>query len=185
MSTTVYDIAAPIVEELTKVDEDGMDIDAKDDDPMKDEKVRNKTLAGAIASILDSVNPVLVKGADPVSQTSRALEVAAKAITSSFSVIQESTFEGLKEFFERLEHADSNPETPDDMSINVSKLLFGWSNDAMAEALRIKKAKAILAFAKIPWKGIVKTVLDEHLRNEIEGEKSTVVRKELESVKYG
>ena len=57
------------------------------------------------------------------------------------------------------------------------------SDVGLSEAIRLKRAEAITALAKIEWRGVAEKVLKEQLESILETEKSPVVKSELEKAR--
>lgn len=67
----------------------------------------------------------------------------------------------------------------------TSDLLFHVDYTALNEAVRLKRAKAILSFANLEWPAVVKAVLgsESRLDNDIAGERAAVVKQILEQAR--
>ncbi|KAJ9645236.1 proteasome component M29 [Coniosporium tulheliwenetii] len=169
MSETVMDIVEPVIEELTATNEDAMEVDGES--KVKDDKVRDKTLAGAIESLCASANPTSLP---------RALQLVASANSVRSNDVQLALFEALLKMFQRLgkDHPGFREHVSPQARITLASLIFDPRYNDLSEALRLKRSRMIGAAAEVA--GLVQPVLKERLPGEIESEKSLLVRQELE-----
>jgi hypothetical protein len=99
-----------------------------------------------------------------------------------------ATFEALQEGFKKLDKQAVQTLEAEQSKFEgkVQDLLFR-ANDyaALTEAVRQKRAKAVLAFANLEWSQAVQAVLgvDSRLEKDISGERAAVVRQILEQAK--
>jgi hypothetical protein len=112
---------------------------------------------------------------------SQACQVRTSTVyAATFEALQEGFKKVNKEVIEGLEAEQSQFEE------KAQDLLFR-ANDyaALTEAVRLKRAKAILAFASLAWPQVVSTVLgkESRLEKDFSGERAAVVRQILEQAK--
>ncbi|KAK5275709.1 proteasome component M29, partial [Cryomyces antarcticus] len=60
MSDVIIEILSPVMEGLVSVDESAMDVDGGTE-ALKNDKVREQTLAAAIETLQDAINPKLLR----------------------------------------------------------------------------------------------------------------------------
>lgn len=159
---------------------------------------KEKTLASAVESLMDCVNPKVIQGAgkyissveptvskssiprlisstDLIKTIDSILALAAQASSTHSRPVHLAAFESLKTLFDRLASVPDLELDSPDLDRSLSKLLFDPSFEGLSEAIRLKCAQAIVAVSKI--EGVE---LKERVESEMAREKSPVVRKELE-----
>ncbi|KAL1638553.1 proteasome component M29 [Diplodia intermedia] len=203
-SETVFDIVSPVVEELTAGDEDAMDVDAGEA-MRKDEKLyahhshaaparteadvrrRDNTATGAIFALQASINPKLLQDTALSGAALRFLDQARKLNTLPSNTIHVAVFEALQSLFDRVytQEPTGSFSTGNEAQLKeaLDALLFNARYDGLSEAMRVKRAQAIHALAKLPERGFARGLLVGKLGPEIESERSPVVRAELEKAK--
>ncbi|KAH7062064.1 proteasome stabiliser-domain-containing protein [Macrophomina phaseolina] len=185
-SEIVSDIVTPVADELTEGDEDAMDVDAGEG-LWKDEKLRDNTATGAIFALQASINPKLLQDTALSGAALRALSLVRKINTLPSNAIHVATFEALQSLFDRVfaQEPTGSFSTGNEMQLKdvLEALLFDDRYDGLSEAMRIKRAQAMHALAKLPERGFARSLLVGRLGKEIEQERSPVVRAELEKAK--
>lgn len=126
-------------------------------------------------------------------RTVQILEVTTKAIRVRTNNVYASSFEAIESFFKKLDKDAVNgvngiPGVSADTTSFATKayaLLFDTNYSTLNEAIRMLRAKAILAFAGIPLEEVVKSVLEkaDGLDNDIAEERATAVKVILEQAK--
>ncbi|OJD31126.1 proteasome component [Diplodia corticola] len=185
-SETVFDIVSPVVGELTADDEDAMDVDAGEA-MRRDEKLRDNTATGAIFALQASINPKLLQDTALSGAALRFLDQARKLNTLPSNTIHVAVFEALQSLFDRVytQEPTGSFSTGNEAQLKeaLDALLFNARYDGLSEAMRVKRAQAIHALAKLPERGFARGLLVGKLGPEIESERSPVVRAELEKAK--
>lgn len=98
-----------------------------------------------------------------------------------------ANFEAVQSLFDRIftQEPTGSFSTGNEVQLKevLESLLFDARYDGLSEAMRVKRAQAILAVAKLPERGFARGLLGGKLGAEIESERSPVVRAELEKAK--
>ncbi|KAF2422587.1 ARM repeat-containing protein [Tothia fuscella] len=180
-------IVSTLVEDLTTKDEDAMEIDAGKD--KNDDRTRNKLLVVAVEALQRAFNPAK-KGEDKDSakkQTTDFLDLLTKANSVRTGDVYAASFEAVELAFKKMDGPSAKSLETDSSTLEkkILALLFHIDYAALNEAVRLKRAKAILAFASLSWTSLRKAVLetDSRLNKEIAGEKAMVVKRVLEEAK--
>jgi hypothetical protein len=126
-------------------------------------------------------------------RTIQFLEVTTKALGVRTNSVYAPSFEAMESFFKKLDKDAVNGVNgilgvSADTNLFATKayaLLFDNSYSTLNEAIRMLRAKAILAFAGIPLEQVVKSVLEkaDGLNNDIAEERATAVKVILEEAK--
>ncbi|KAJ4344658.1 proteasome component M29 [Didymosphaeria variabile] len=176
LSSTVVEIVENVLEEVLGGDEDGEKMDVDGGEPMKDVQLQEKTLAACISALTLSPNTTLLSTQALTAHLSTLLPLIVKANSTRAKDIHLKTFTSLQALFERL---------PSDITVNeeakeaLEKLLFDPSFEGLPEAMRVKRAEALIVVAKV---GGCRWVADK-VKPEVDGgERSAVVRGVLAKV---
>jgi hypothetical protein len=126
-------------------------------------------------------------------RTLHILEVTTKTLSVRTNNVYAPSFEAMESFFTKLDKGAVNgvngvPGVSADttsFAIKAHALLFDTHYSTLNEAIRMLRAKAILAFAGIPLEEVVKSVLEkaDRLENDIAEERATAVKIILEQAK--
>ncbi|KAK5132562.1 hypothetical protein LTR08_008879 [Meristemomyces frigidus] len=171
MSGAVFEIAEPLLKD--SADGDPMDVDGGPTAPGADD-VRQATLAGAVSSLLASVNPSVLKAGELTQALSRALH-AIVTLRGPSAGVWRSTYVGLTHLCQRLEKEGEGRSLGSDAPDHLKALLFG--PDPGTEALRLLRADAIVALLKAaPTQA---STLQTELADLIKEERSISVRDRL------
>ncbi|KAK5008236.1 proteasome component M29 [Cryomyces antarcticus] len=177
MSDVIIEILSPVMEGLVSVDESAMDVDGGTE-ALKNDKVREQTLAAAIETLQDAINPKLLRASELSAKVLRVLDLIAKSETlqARSSVVELASFQALGKLFQKLKNSEGEAvrAMQAEMWAKCSSLLFGPTGSS--EAIRLKRADAILALAELSQ--LFPT--QSKLSTEIATEKSPAVRKVLE-----
>ena len=136
---------------------------------------KEKTLASCITATLLSLNPT--SGSSFSARLTTALNLAVRANSTHAKDVRLKTFTTLQTLFENI---------PDDVVLakpevknGLERLLFDATFEGLPEAMRVKRAEALVTIAKV--KGC--TWIADKVRPEVEGvESSPVVRGVLAKV---
>lgn len=114
------------------------------------------------------------------------LDITTKAIRVRTNAVYGPSFEAIESFFKKIDqHAVSGVSHVPGIAVDSAsfekkahELLFDTSYSTLNEAIRMSRAKAILAFAGIPMKKLVKSVLekDDALEKDITEERAASVK---------
>jgi hypothetical protein len=103
------------------------------------------------------------------------------------SDVYAGSFEALDAAFKKLDQGIIEDLKGEEKTVEkkVTGLLFHVDFAALNEAARLKRAKAILAFASVQWPVVVTAVLgsESRLAKEIAGERAAVVKQILEQAR--
>ncbi|KAL9020239.1 MAG: hypothetical protein Q9185_002522 [Variospora sp. 1 TL-2023] len=180
LGTEVYEITAPIIEEVL-VGPEAMDHDMQSGG-LPSKTVNEEIVANAQAALLRSINPLGLANEDLLSSLSRALALTARTFSEIGSrKVHNAIFEAEQSLFRKLQRVLRSPvpEPVIQVLIKFVKLLFRTGDQV--EQTRTKAAEAAAAFAPL-------TGADERMRvaliEEISGaraqERSVTVQQSLE-----
>ncbi|KAL1595663.1 proteasome component M29 [Paraconiothyrium brasiliense] len=176
LSSTVVEIVQNVLEEVLGGDEDGEKMDVDGGEPMKDVQLQEKTLLACISALTLSPNTALLTPQALNTHLSTLLPLIVKANSTHAKDIHVTTFTSLQALFERL---------PTDVMVNdqakeaLEKLLFDPSFEGLPEAMRMKRAEALVIVAKVGGCGWVGGKVKPEVGG---GERSAVVRGVLAKV---
>lgn len=131
---------------------------------------QEKTLAACITALTLSPNTELIKPQALSALLSTLLPLVAKANTTRAKDIHLTTFTSLHALFERLPAGTTIEEKA---KVTLEKLLFDPSFEGLPEAMRTKRAEALVSLSKLEgceW-------VSDRVKPEVDGgERSAVVR---------
>ena len=126
-------------------------------------------------------------------RTLQFLDVTSKALSVRTNAVYTPSFEAIESFFEKIDKDAINGVnglpgiTADTASFEkkAHALLFDPNYSTLNEAIRMLRAKAILAFVKIPLEEVVKSVLEKDgvLERDIAEERAMAVKSILVQAK--
>ncbi|TLD39235.1 Tryptophan-tRNA ligase [Venturia nashicola] len=196
----VFDIVSPLVTDLTSEDDDAMDVDAGNG--KKDGKLRDQILVGAVEALQLSLDPEQIfkrlsksksDGKGLNTRVFQFLDVTTKAIRVRTNAVYTPSFEVIELFFKKIDEDAVNgingilgiKADAATFEKKAHELLFDTSYSTLNESIRMLRAKAILAFAEIPIKEVVKSVLDKDdgLEKDITEERAASVKTVLSQAK--
>lgn len=148
---------------------------------LTDDFRQEKTLAASITSLLESPNQAKLTPPDLCRRLVSILPLVVKANSNHAKEIRLTTFTSIQSFFEHVP-ADLSLENAQ-AKATLEKLLFNPSFEGLPEAMRMKRAEALAAVAKV--KGCQWII--EMVKAEVCGgrEKSSGVRSVLATVGEG
>jgi hypothetical protein len=179
----VSGIVWPLVEDLTSKDEDAMEVDAGNG--KNDDRTRDIILSGAIEALQRSFSTANSKDGEATIKFLNSLLIACEVRTST---VYAASFEALQEAFKKMDKEVGQGLEGERVKFEakVQDLLFRVNDyAALTEAVRLKRAKAILAFASLDWPEVVKVVLgtESRLDKDISVERADAVKQILEQAK--
>ncbi|OCK83918.1 hypothetical protein K432DRAFT_379061 [Lepidopterella palustris CBS 459.81] len=179
LSGVVAEIVGDVVQELMEGEggegADKMEVDGGETG--KRAAVTEKTLAAAVEALCDSINPKILQGDALTKALTEALSLAATAASTHSRPVHLAAFEALKSLFDRLAPDAGLALSSPQLHASLQKLLFDSRFEGLSEAVRLKRAQAVVSLARCEGAGWAR----ELVRGEVEGraEKSAVVRGEL------
>jgi hypothetical protein len=113
------------------------------------------------------------------------LDSAIKANSVQSRVVTTSVFEALERFSKKLNAAAIESLKPKETQFidKVSVLLFQARYEALGGEIKLKRAKAVSALAKVPWPSATVAILAERLEDETVAEPVDAVREMLKIAK--
>ena len=200
MIEDVFDTISPVVEGLTnEEDEDAMDIDSGKG--KKDDGLRDRILIAAIEAQQSSIRASILRtgkfkpiplafpsanvGPDLETQARNVITICTKANKAHTAAVSGAVFESLEKLFGKVDFAvdQAHASTAKALVPDLIKLLFDPIYRSYAEAVRMKRANAVLSLAKIQWENLRVGVLKEQLPLEISVEKVRPVLEKLVEAK--
>lgn len=109
-----------------------------------------------------------------------------KANSVQNRIVTTSAFEALERLFKKLDEPSIIEKLKPKEAEFVDKvgiLLYQGRYEALGGEIKLKRAKAISALARVPWASAKKAVLAEKLEEEIVSEPVDAVREELKKAK--
>ncbi|KAF2265666.1 major component of the proteasome [Lojkania enalia] len=177
LSSTVVEIVEGVLDELLVGEEDGEKMDVDGGEVLKDVALQEKTLSACVSSLLDSLNPSKLSAPKLSERMTSILLLAVKANSTHARDIHLTTFKSLQSLFDRI--PKDAPLADPRVKSALEKLLFDPSFEGLPEAMRLKRAEALLVVGKSKdcvW-------VAERVTPEVEGaERSAVVRGVLAKV---
>ncbi|CAI6341703.1 unnamed protein product [Periconia digitata] len=182
LSNTVLDLGKSILDDVLAGDEDGsekMDVDGGE--IMKDVTLKEKTLSSVVTLLLSSLNPTKLSSPNLTAHLRNALALAVRANSTRARNVHLATFTSLHALFARLSAQATAAEGNKTVSVgddvkakeSLEKLLFDASFEGLPEAMRMKRAEAIVETSKVDGCGW----LVEKVKPEMDGgERSAGVR---------
>ncbi|KAF2109064.1 major component of the proteasome [Lophiotrema nucula] len=177
LSNTVVEIVEGVLDGVLVGEEDGEKMDVDGGEVMKDVALKEKTLSACISALLNAPNPDRLSPTDLSQRLATILPLVVKANTTHARDVHLTTFTSLQSLFERL---------PSDLLITdtkakeaLEKLMFNATFEGLPEAMRAKRAEALVVIGKVKSCGWV----GEKVKPEAEGtERSATVRAILAKV---
>lgn len=145
----VWKVVAPILKELSGVEQDEMDVDSKSGG-LSSKSIGEATLSNTIAALLKAINPSVSKGEVLVAHLDQTISALTQADASSLASksLQVATCEGLQDLFQRLhDQAHATCDIHDTTLGKIADRLFSASDGV--EQVRMKAAEAIVALARV------------------------------------
>ncbi len=159
---------------------------------------REATIAAAVGSLLHSLNPSkcsgksslkecrrirLINDVDISASLSHVLDLVKIATTVKARIVKDAIFEGEELVFSKMHDQELPPLTAkaEDILVQLSSNLWDPTHQDEIESLRLKRAKAILALARISkGRSRLTSFLERGLAGARDSERSDSVRKVLE-----
>ncbi|KAF2015929.1 ARM repeat-containing protein [Aaosphaeria arxii CBS 175.79] len=174
LSQAVTEIVESVLDEYQDGDEDGDKMDVDGGEVLKDVALQEKTISACISALSDAPNPNKLSPTELADRLTTILPLIAKANSTRAKDIHLKTFTSLLSLFERV---------PADLPLSdakakeaLEKVLFDPTFEGLPEAMRLKRAEALVAIAKVKQCAWVV----EKLKPEVGGgERSAAVRNVL------
>ncbi|KAF2730427.1 ARM repeat-containing protein [Polyplosphaeria fusca] len=146
LSGTVVDIIQAVLDETVTPEEDGEKMDVDGGEVVKDIAVKEKTLSSCVTCLLNAPNPSKNSSTELSTRLTTIFPMLVRANSTHARDIHLATFTSLQSLFERLpsDTQFSGPEAED----ALKALLFDSSFEGLPEAMRLKRAEALVAIAK-------------------------------------
>ncbi|KAI9832371.1 MAG: hypothetical protein M1819_004359 [Sarea resinae] len=184
MSQAVYDIVAPIIDELIDTDRMVIDSDTGSAGFPSTTRLNETTIAQGIKALFRSVNPRQIQGPDIIPILAQILQKTEQASSEKSTTIYNAILDGEITLFEKL---GSDSRVSIVISNDLEKILVGFSEGLFqlieaTEPVRQKKADCILALAKVSdAKPVLRSCLQQGIAAFRVRERSSSVQNTLDS----
>ncbi|KAF1996134.1 ARM repeat-containing protein [Amniculicola lignicola CBS 123094] len=149
ISGTVVEIVEGVLEEVVGEGEEdeGEKMDVDGGEVLKDTALKEKTLSACVSALLNAPNTNLLSPADLSKRITSVLNFAVKANSTHAKDVYLTTFTSLQSLFGRLPTETTLSDAA--AKTALEKLLFDPTFEGLPEAMRMKRAEALVTISKV------------------------------------